>query len=587
VTGATTGVQFADGFDGPDSVALGLGAPQLATVVAGGLGGYGLLHAPGPALVRVPVAVVLALLAAALGWGRFADRPLLDWCWLAARYALRPRRGGGALLAVGDGGRDEAEPPWARWLRQGGARRAEAGGGEVRDEAAAADSWTGAAAPGVEDSGGGAAAVDELEPGGDADVDDEGCVAAARPSPASSPDGLGRRLRERWAARRRQADGHSRSAAAASEVARPAVEAQPDSPPRSGRTVELDRPSIVLLPEPLPTGDDDGVRPDDVHADDDTGVTAADDDAVALLHLPRLDADAAALAVAKATAVETPAPPMVGDAPVFVGAARRITFFSLNGGSGRTTLATEVACLLAARGAHRPAPDAAPRPLSVALLDLDLRSANVAMRLGIPQPTILDYLLDAGEDPAAVRRYLVRHHSGLRALLGPPKPLGQAGPGLEPARVAEIVHQLERDGAHFVVIDVGADLGAVTTWVLTAVHDIYVVITPTASGVQDAYRSTEALRRLGLGHKLRYVVNRARGSLDIDEVMGDLGGRVAATIPDDPRVEEAENRHRSVVLEGQGPAAVAIARLAAEIYPALRRPGRRHRFALLGRRRVG
>lgn len=243
--------------------------------------------------------------------------------------------------------------------------------------------------------------------------------------------------------------------------------------------------------------------------------------------------------------------------------------------------------MLAARGAHRHSADAAPQPLSVALLDLDLRSANVAMRLGVPQPTILDYLLDAGDDPAGVERYLVRHTSGLRVLLGPPKPLGQSGPGLEPARVAEIVHQLERDGAHFIVFDIGADLGAVTTWVLTAVHDIYVVIRPTASGIQDAYRSTEALRRLGLGHKLRYVVNRVRGSLDVDEVMADLGGRIAATIPDDPRVEDAENRHRQVCLSGQGPAAAAIARLAADLYPSLAGPVRRGRFGRLRKRRVG
>jgi MinD-like ATPase involved in chromosome partitioning or flagellar assembly len=182
---------------------------------------------------------------------------------------------------------------------------------------------------------------------------------------------------------------------------------------------------------------------------------------------------------------------------------------------------------------------------------------------------------------------MVTHPSGARALLGPPKPVGQGVAVVEPARVAEIVHRLESDGTHFIVFDVGADLGAVTTWVLSAAHDIYVVLTPTASGVQDAYRSTEALRRLGLGSKLRYIVNRARPGVDLDEVMGDLGGRIAARVPYDPRIEEAENGHRIAALDGGGPAAEAIAGLAAQVYPALGMAAARRRPWLFGRRRVG
>jgi MinD-like ATPase involved in chromosome partitioning or flagellar assembly len=271
---------------------------------------------------------------------------------------------------------------------------------------------------------------------------------------------------------------------------------------------------------------------------------------------------------------------------VFVGAPRRITFFSLNGGSGRTTLATEIACILAARGRHL-ASDGTVRSLNVALLDLDLRSATVSVRLGIAQPTLADYTA-RGAEPAHLDACMVRHPSGLHALLGPPKPVA-SGPGaVEPARVAEIVHRLERDGAPFVVIDVGADLDAVTTWVLSAVHDVFVVITPTASGVQDAYRTTEALRRLGLGHKLRYVVNRARGSTDLGEVMGDLGGRIVGVIPYDTAVEDAENHHRIAALDTHGAAAAALHDLAAHLYPSLTAATRRPRMSWFPwRRRAG
>jgi MinD-like ATPase involved in chromosome partitioning or flagellar assembly len=199
----------------------------------------------------------------------------------------------------------------------------------------------------------------------------------------------------------------------------------------------------------------------------------------------------------------------------------------------------------------------------------------MSVRLGIPQPTLADYVT-RGAEPAHLDACMVRHASGVHALLGMPKPVPGA---LEPARVAEIVHRLERDGAQFVVIDVAADLGAVTTWVLSAAHDIFVVLTPTASGVQDAYRTTAALRRLGLGHKLRYVVNRARGGVDLDEVMGDLGGRIAGVIPYDPAIEDAENHHRIAALDGDGVANAALHDLAALLYPSLSPAQRRTRMS--------
>ena len=475
-----TAVHFADGFDGPDTVALGLEAPELSVVVCGGLLASAIAHSPVAAGIRLPAAALVAALAAALGWVRPQGRSLLRWGWLVARFAASPRTGAGVLAATS----------------------------EVADAAAV-----------------------------------EAEAARERPAPAPAP-------------RRRR-----RAAPLADD----------------GETVEVDRPPIVLLPEPPEEGDeDDGAAEEE--EDDDGGEPAT------IVALSRPSARPPEPEVAEAL-VE--APPSTADvAPVFVGATRRITFFSLNGGSGRTTLATELACLLAARGRHRPTPDAPARPLRVALLDLDLRSATVAVRLGIPQPTLWDYLLSGEQGPGSLDRHMVTHPSGARALLGPPKPLGQ-GAGVEPARVAEIVHRLECDGTHFLVFDVGADLGAVTTWVLSAAHDIFVVLTPTASGVQDAYRSTEALRRLGLGSKLRYVVNRARPGIDLDEVMGDLGGHIAATIPFDPRIEEAENAHRIAALEGGGPAAEAIAGLAAQVYPALAAPAARRRPWPFGRRRVG
>ncbi len=64
---------------------------------------------------------------------------------------------------------------------------------------------------------------------------------------------------------------------------------------------------------------------------------------------------------------------------------RRLTFFSLSGGTGRTTLAVEVAGFLAGRMGSPVG--AGGRPPRVALLDLDLLNARAGIRLGVPLPS--------------------------------------------------------------------------------------------------------------------------------------------------------------------------------------------------------
>ncbi len=535
-------VHFTDGFDRPDTIAFGLDAPRLITVVVGALSAYAVMQAPLPFALRVAVAVVLAVCSAVLGWARVAGRPVLWWAWLGLRFALSPRSGGGGPVARAEVA--ESAPP-----QLSGAPVDASAPARLTDATCAEDAVAEPAAP-VEDGLPVWAQWLHFEAQGDTTDAPEALapdvVEPSRPAPlVVVMDEPGR--------------GDGDVVGAGDEAPIAALAASPQdaaAPPQLGDAVELDV------------------------AEDDADEQPA---AAEVLHLPLMRREL------------TPPPPLhtastvapnVAPPPVFVGAPRRITFFSLNGGSGRTTLATELACLLAARGRHLAA-DGTVRPLDVALLDLDLRSATVSVRLGIPQPTLADYVA-RGADTAQLDACMVRHPSGVRALLGMPKPVTSGAGALEAAHVAEMMHALERGGAQFVVVDVAADHGAVTTWVLSAVHDIFVVLTPTASGVQDAYRTTAALRRLGLAHKLRYVVNRARGSVDLDEVMGDLGGRIAAVIPYDPAVEDAENQHRIVGLDGSGPAAAALHDLAALLYPSLSSATRRARGSWLPwRRRAG
>ena len=257
--------------------------------------------------------------------------------------------------------------------------------------------------------------------------------------------------------------------------------------------------------------------------------------------------------------------------PVYLGSPQVVSFFSIKGGTGRTTLATEMACLLASRGWYKDSPRGRAQRLKVALMDFDIGSANVSVRIGLAQPTILDYLAEATTDAALLAKYLLCHEqSGLHVLLGTPKCMTHnAGLALRVPQAAEILAALKADGYHFIFVDLGAALNDLDTFLLQAADRIFYIVTPTAGSIQDLYRGVEALRRLGLGPKLRYVANKMRERWDLSEPMGDLGGSIAARIPFDTSLETAENRHQPYVLKGKGETQQALMELGCAIYPAL------------------
>src|ERR1700730_2098873 len=266
---------------------------------------------------------------------------------------------------------------------------------------------------------------------------------------------------------------------------------------------------------------------------------------------------------------ETPEP-----APVYLGGPQIITFFSAKGGTGRTTLATEVAALLAMKGRYRDSPTSPRQHLRVVLIDFDLASANVSARLGIAQPTMLDYLCDLTVPHPDPRDYIVHHQAtGLDVLLGPSKCLaGDRAELFGVPQAAHILSTLKAAGYQFLILDMSATLGNLETYLLETATRIYCVVTPTAGSVQSLYRGVEALRRLGLGPKLQYVANKMRDGFNLAEPMGDLNGSLVARIPFDPAFDTAENRHEPIVMRSAGASGDAVRRLAASVYPALQLP---------------
>lgn len=275
--------------------------------------------------------------------------------------------------------------------------------------------------------------------------------------------------------------------------------------------------------------------------------------------------------------------------PVFIGGTQRIVFFSLKGGVGKTTLATEVASMLARDARHRATPAGDAERLRVALLDVDMGSANVSMKLGLTHPTIWDLIVEPDPDGDRIEECLLDHDdSGLRVLLGPPRAVASSeSRSLAMQRVAQVLSHLDERNYHFVFIDVSSEINDMTTYLLEAAHVIYYVLTPTATGVQDTYRGVETLRRMGHRRKLRFVLNQSRGGFDADEMLTDLGGTLAATVVRDDAFLAAEDAHRPAGLEEPGAARRSIAELATSIFPSfVDAPARRSMWQRL-RQRLG
>ncbi len=275
----------------------------------------------------------------------------------------------------------------------------------------------------------------------------------------------------------------------------------------------------------------------------------------------------------------TSLPETTSPIPVVLPGTQRIVFYSTKGGVGRTTLTTEVACILARHGVYRRSVIESPQPLRVGLIDCDLTSANVSVRLGLAQPTLIDFLAQPSDAPGNPRDFILTHApSGVRVVLGPPKSIAPNG-SIGPDEIRRVLARVEQEALHFLLIDVGSELSNITIDLMRGATTIYYVMAPTAGAIQDTYRGVEALRRLGLATHLRYVVNKVRGRWDFSEPMADLQGTVCAEIPFDPRFDEAENEHRPLALEGHNATRNALFELAAQLYPGIGvKPSRRPRL---------
>ncbi len=173
--------------------------------------------------------------------------------------------------------------------------------------------------------------------------------------------------------------------------------------------------------------------------------------------------------------------------------AGTLVMMSLRGGVGATTLAVNLAALLAqAQGG------------SICLVDFCPSSGHAALQLGLrPDPNWSSLIDGAPLDAGGVISLLLQHHSGLQVLASPFFPVIGAGMSVE---VAQAILQALRQQFEMVVVDGLSRLDDVTMMVLEEAAAVGLVFTADPPSLQTTIGTLRSLGRWE--EKLALVLNQ-------------------------------------------------------------------------------
>ena len=206
---------------------------------------------------------------------------------------------------------------------------------------------------------------------------------------------------------------------------------------------------------------------------------------------------------------------------------RVVTVFSPKGGTGRTTLAVNMAVAAATELGKK-----------VALVDGSLQFGDVGVLLTLnPKAKSLGDLIPemAAGEPESLDQVLVEHSSGVHVLLAPPTPETAE---LITTRYLRAVIQKLRQTHDLVIVDSWPWLHDATLAILDESDSILAVLTLEITNIKNLRLFLDVANQLGYeDEKVKLVLNRADSSLGIRvaDVEHSLGRRIDHTIVSDGR----------------------------------------------------
>src|SRR6266550_6644727 len=203
---------------------------------------------------------------------------------------------------------------------------------------------------------------------------------------------------------------------------------------------------------------------------------------------------------------------------------RIVTVFSPKGGTGKTSIATNLAASLAKYQSKR-----------TLLLDLDLQFGDAAIMLGLePEKTIYDLVVAPGElDSEKLAGYTTRHTSGLDILPAPLRPEdAELVPDAKLARLLEVA----RDSYDVIVVDTSPFFHGPMLATLDRTDELLLLTSLDVPTIKNVRLSLQTLELLSFPQdRIKVVLNRANSKVGMQrkEVEAALELGVRYEIPSD------------------------------------------------------
>ncbi len=222
-----------------------------------------------------------------------------------------------------------------------------------------------------------------------------------------------------------------------------------------------------------------------------------------------------------------------GGAPAEESNSNVICFFGPKGGTGKTTLAVNVAYQLAQIA-----------PNEVVLVDLDLVGGEVGHLLQIESSaTVGTVATQQGmQDPTALKLSLSTHPAGFSVL---PAPNSFDEINRVDDEATEAMLETLAESFKYVVLDTGPGSSDATIAAVQACTELVSVITPEIGGLRILQRHIEGFDQVGLvDHRRHFILNKddPKSGMGVENVEVALARPVSLTIPVDRAIPIAGNQ---------------------------------------------